>query len=97
MSQQHADFSGTPSGGQAVIAAPQAGAKTVIVGMVITAEAAGKVTVSFSATNQKIFEFAGAGSQSFGAMRWEGDAVAALTVTASIAVDVSFDYTTEAA
>lgn len=99
--QQHAEFSGTPSGGQAVIAAPSSqngvNAKTVVLGMVITAEAAGKVTVSFSASNQKIFEFAAAGSYPVGAMRWEGDAGAALTVTSSIAVDVSFDYVTEGA
>lgn len=80
------------------IAAPQSGAKIVIVGMNITAEAAAKITLSFSATNQKVFEFAAAGTVSLGAMRWEGDAGAALGLTVSTGTaDVSVDYGLEAA
>jgi hypothetical protein len=92
--QQHAYANATNA---ALIAAPGAGAKIVIVGMLVTGEAAGKITLSFSAGNQKVFDFAAAGSVAVGAMRWEGDANTALGVTIAASGDVSIDYVVEAA
>lgn len=91
--QQHAYKNATGT----LVSAPQTGAKVVIVGLVATAEAAGKITLSFSATNQKVFDFSGAGSIAVGVMRWEGDPGAALSATLAASGDVSVDYVFEAA
>ena len=93
--QQHAYAQATNA---AFVPAPAASAIIVVTAMTITAEAAMKVTLSFGSPNQKVFEFATAGTISLGVMRWEGTRGAALGLTVSTGTaDVSVDYVLEAA
>lgn len=84
----------------ALIAAPQAKSRIVVDSInVAVGTTATKVTLQFSSGNQKVYELPTNGDIQTGALRWEGDAAAALSVITSAAgpTDVNVDYHLEAA
>jgi hypothetical protein len=63
----------------------------------LSALAAAKVRLSFSATNRRVYNLTVGETIDIGTLRWEGDAAAAFTITSSAAaeVDCTVDYETE--
>lgn len=53
------------------------------------------MTLSFSAGNQRVYDMSANQTLALGAMRWEGDTAAALSLTAPATgpTDVTVDYT----
>ncbi len=78
-------------------AAPGSGVRITVVALHISVGGAAVVTVGFSATNQRVYDLAANQTVDIGAMRWEGDGNAALTVqsSAAVTVDSTADYVTE--
>lgn len=95
--QNHAVAHVTSAGTTTLIAAPGAGYRITIVALHISEGTAGAVTLSFSATNQRVWDLAANQSEDMGLMRWEGDTNAALSLTAPATgpTDVTVDYVIE--
>lgn len=95
--QLHAVAHITASGTTTLIATPGAGYRIVVVGLHVSEGTAGAVTLSFSATNQRVWNLAANQSEDVGLMRWEGDGNAALSLTAPATgpTDVTVDYEVE--
>lgn len=98
--QQHAVIAGQGSGTVSVVSAPAAGSAIVIDSFSLSCgAAASKVTLGFSATNQKVFDLPINGSIPPSMLRWFGDTATALSLTSSTAgpVECTVDYHLEAA
>ncbi|MGH9759048.1 MAG: hypothetical protein ACRD4M_15030 [Candidatus Acidiferrales bacterium] len=95
--QQHGVQHLTTATTGTLAAAPGAGHRITVLGLHISAGGAAIVTVGFSATNQRVYDLVANQTIDLGAMRWEGDANAALTVqsSAAVVVDAEVDYTVE--
>lgn len=93
--QLHAVIAGQGAGTAVVVAAPPAGVAIVIEAFSLSVGAvATKVTLGFSATNQKVFDMQVNGSIPSALLRWVGDAATAFTLTTSAAgpTEFSVDY-----
>lgn len=85
---------------QSLIAAPQAKWRIKVRALVISIGAtACTVTIGFSATNQRVYQFGANGGVNSEIMDWEGDAATALTVTTSAngPTQITIDYEIEEA
>ena len=98
--QLHVNQAVSAVGPTTLIAAPGAGLRITVLGLIVsnTPATAQTALLSFSAANQKLFQFGAAvGTVPSPELRWEGDVNAALTLTlaAATGVNVSIDYVIE--
>lgn len=93
--QFHAVLSTFTAGASTLITPPAAGYRIRVIALHISTGGASKVTIGFSATNQRVFNMAANQLVEIGStMDWEGDMATALSVTngSAVELDVTVDY-----
>ena len=95
--QEHAVAHITSATTTTVIAAPGAGLRITILGLHVSAGAAGAVTVGFSASDQRVYDLAANQTIDDEIGRWEGDTNTAFSVTTAGTgpTDIEVDYLIE--